>query len=43
MISKESQRGLSFHEWSFSKSMKSNYEPIIVVYVLAWLIALALK
>ena len=25
----------------FSKSLKSNYEPVIVIYVLAWLILLS--
>jgi hypothetical protein len=34
-------RGLSFNEWSFSKSLKSNYEPVIVIYVLAWLTLLS--
>ena len=39
--SQVSDRGLSFNEWSFSKSLKSNYEPVIVIYVLAWLILLS--
>ena len=39
--SQSPDRGLSFDEWSFSKSLKSNYEPVIVIYVLAWLILLS--
>ena len=39
--SQGSDRGLSFAEWSFSKSLKSNYEPVIVIYVLTWLILLS--
>ena len=39
--SKETDRGLSFNEWSFSKSLRSNYEPVIVGYVVAWLIILS--
>ena len=39
--SKDTDRGLSFNEWSFSKSLRSNYEPVIVGYVVAWLIILS--
>ena len=39
--SQSPDRGLSFDEWSFSKSLKSNYEPVIVIYVLVWLILLS--
>ncbi len=37
------KKGFSFKEWSFSKSLKSNYEPVIVIYVITWLIILALR